>query len=173
MKELKIRYALKLVLVISLWGVNHHVQAQIVPFPNNYVDLGVGAGPNYGIIGIKSVFGYKGTGLMLGVGSVAGETAYEIGFQAKYLWFFINIGYGTYGVYTIEGFGRKEEGLVNGTIVILGGQINLYNQRLYLEAGFGLHSGGEFKGFLGETIQEEAGVSAVIGIGYRIGGSSD
>lgn len=139
------------------------------PYPESFLDLGVGIGSNYGVIGFKSVLGYKGNGLMIGVGSIEGNTASSIGIQLAYKHLFLNIASSTLGYYRTERGLLVDEGLVKGTSVIFGGRVSFDRaKRIFIELGFGFSSGEETDRF-GQKI-EMRGPSFNLGFGYRIGG---
>lgn len=134
---------------------------------DSYVDLGVGVGPNYGITGFKSVIGKNGSGLMVGIGSFDGFTTFSIGAQARSKWWFVNASYAAFGSYEFSGI-FQEKGLLNGLVVITGGQINLVNNKLFLELGIGFHGGSNVTfPVTGEKV-DSGGLSLGAGIGYRI-----
>src|ERR1700712_3663995 len=65
--------------------------------PASIVNVGIGGGINYGIFGVKTVTGYKNSGLLLGLGYCPGGLlGYEIGGQISIKWFYINMGYGVF-----------------------------------------------------------------------------
>jgi len=135
--------------------------------PNSIVSFGIGAGPNYGVFGTKTVIGYKNSGLLLGAGALAGLFAYEIGVQFSPTWFFLNLGYGVYGL-SVNGNTGKQE-LIKGLIFIVGGMINLGKQKkIFIDLGIGYAGGGSIKTSFGQTLDVN-GPSGIIGIGYRIG----
>ena len=74
-----------LVLYIFLFlTIAFNANAQGAPkkvYPNSFVDLSAGVGMNYGMAGVKTVIGYKGTGLYLGTGTVIGEFGFQFGFH--------------------------------------------------------------------------------------------
>lgn len=135
----------------------------------SYMDIGLGIGPNYGLAGGKMVLGYNGNGLAIGVGNFDGFITNSIGIQIKASWFFANVSYGTYGVYKSETFGRKKSGLIEGIIVMTGGQIDILQNKIFLELGLGYAQGGETKDPFGKTIKKVETVTFGLGIGYRIG----
>ena len=82
---------------------------------------------NYGVFGVKSVIGYKNSGLLLGLGAVPGGVlGYEIGAQYSYDWIFFNAGYGVSGI--IEHEGEKPEA-VNSASIIMGGMFSILKIR--------------------------------------------
>ena len=138
-------------------------------YPDSFLDLGIGVGSNYGILGVKTVLGYKGSGLLIGIGSVEGQTTSSIGIQVAYKFFFVNIASSTVGIYRSEVGNQIDEGLVKGTSFIFGGRVNLNNtKRLFLELGLGFSSGDETDKF-GNKV-EMNGPAFNFGFGYRIGG---
>jgi hypothetical protein len=134
------------------------------PFPKSIVDFGIGAGPNYGIFGAKTVIGYKGNGLLVGTGVFTGLFAFQLGAQASYKWFFANLCYGTMASVTNENTGTTE--LANGMIFMGGGKINLTkNKKLFLELGLGYTWGAYLYTPAGSF--PLGGVNAVSGLNYR------
>lgn len=72
-------------------------------FSNSSVNLGLGAGMNYGGVGVKTVLGARNSGLLIGVGSMGnGILGYEIGGQVAIKSFYFNLGYGVSGTYQIN-----------------------------------------------------------------------
>ncbi len=63
-------------MIAILIGLNAFAQEQSSPndYPGSTIDISAGVGKNHGIIGVKSVLGYKGTGLMFAVVSFDGFT---------------------------------------------------------------------------------------------------
>lgn len=148
-------------------------QAEKPPYPKSFADIGIGLGPNYGIFGVKTVIGYKGSGLMVGLGKLEGFLAYEIGLQGSIKWWFVNVGYGVYGVATTEFYyyyGQTEKtSLLKGIIINTGGKINLIRSKnLFLELGIGYGQGGYIEDdFIGYRENINA-VNFVAGLNYRI-----
>lgn len=135
-------------------------------YPKSYVNIGIGGGPNYGGIGLKTVIGYKSSGLLLGVGMLGGMIGYEIGGQVSADGFFLNLGYGAYGVHTNETTGNKE--LLKGGNGIVGGMINLGKQKMiFLDLGIGYSWGATYRTAWGQQMKLST-VIGVIGIGLRI-----
>ena len=136
---------------------------------NTFLDIGVGLGPNYGIVGIKTVIGKNGTGLMIGLGKFDGYTTFSISFQAKYKWWFANLGYGSFGSFEFSGL-IQEKGLLNGFIMLTGAQISLIqNKKLFLELAAGYHGASDVVLPITGQLVDSGGPSLGIGLGYRIG----
>jgi hypothetical protein len=134
------------------------------------VDLGLGFGSNYGIVGVKTVLGKKGTGLMIGVGTLNGFTSIAIGGQVTYNWWFATLSYGPTGSYRLEFNNIVEEGLTESFVFITGGRINLSsNKRLFLELGIGIAAPDKISGRALEPWEANGGFTANAGLGYRIG----
>lgn len=137
--------------------------------PDTYFDIGLGAGPNYGIFGVKTVTGFKGSGLILSIGSFDGYNTASFGFQLSLSWVYLSYVRGAYGSYFVEVNGSTyAEGLLEGNIITLGVNPSLTkNKRLFLDIGVG-HAGGDSSpNPLGGEI-EEGGVSLAFGLGYKI-----
>ncbi|MBI5538759.1 MAG: hypothetical protein HY951_01770 [Bacteroidia bacterium] len=159
---------LLIVLFFLIIKISYGQEIHINSYPNSIIDIGIGVGPNYGIMGFKTVLGYKGTGVMVGAGTISGMFAYEIGLQASAKWLFINIGYGVYGKSTYVTYYYSYEDVISGLIINAGGKINLVkSKKLFLELGIGYGTGGKIESPYGppRTID---GPSAVLGIGYKI-----
>ncbi len=136
--------------------------------PDSYVNLGLGLGMNYGIIGTKTVIGYRNSGLMLGLGFVPGGLlGYEIGAQISYEWFYANIGYGVFGTQKIND--DPTESLKAGDIMV-GAMIDLGRAKtVFIDIGLGHTFGAPtMTGFLGNTIDQNA-FNGVLGLGFRLG----
>lgn len=138
--------------------------------PSNFLDLGVGLGPNYGLIGAKAVIGIKGTGFLIGVGDFDGFRTFSIGVQITYQEWFASVSYGPTGSYSVEFNGVVDKGITKSIVFIAGGRINLNpNKRLFLELGLGFTGSDDIPNPPFGRQEYEGGVTANIGLGYRIG----
>ncbi len=136
--------------------------------PRSFFNIGLGVGPNYGLIGVKTVIGYKDNGLMVGYGMFGGKICYEVGLQGSYKWWFINCSYGAYKLVT--NVSTKESEMAFGLIVITGGKIDLIkSKRLFLDAGAG-YAGGAVLYFKNGPSIPIKGFTFSAGLNYRIGG---
>ncbi len=134
------------------------------PFPSNIVELGIGAGPNYGIFGVKTVIGYKGNGLIIGTGAFTGLFAYHIGVQGAYKWFYGSFCYGTVASVS-SNFSSTE--LVNGMVIGAGGKVNLLrNKKMFLDLGAGYAFGAYYQTPFGEDFL--GGPRIMLGLGFRL-----
>lgn len=127
-------------------------------YPNSIVNLGIGAGPNYGILGLKTVIGFKNNGLMFSAGTLERELFYTVGVQGSYKWLYYNFGYGSYGI--ARSYDDKE--LIKGFIVSTGGMINIGRvKRMFIDLGvsFCTSSNGQY----GQNLLFN------IGYGFRLG----
>jgi len=135
-------------------------------YPKSYVNIGFGGGPNYGGFGLKSVIGYKSSGILLGAGMLSGMIGYEVGGQLSADGFFMNLGYGTYGVHINGTTGNKE--LLKGGNGIIGGMINLGKKKMvFLDLGIGYSWGATYKDAWGKEVKLDT-VIGIIGIGLRV-----
>lgn len=164
----------RIVLIIIVLIFTIELNAQENPstnaVPSNFLDLGIGLGPNYGLIGAKAVIGKKGTGLLIGLGNFDGFTTFSIGAQITYQWWFASITYGPTGSYRVEFNGQVDKGLTESIVFITGGRINLNpNKRLFLELGVGFTGSDDIPGGPFSSQESGGGVTANIGLGYRIG----
>ena len=154
------------ILSLFLLTVSTLIYSQKKEIPNSVIDIGIGAGSNYGIFRVKTIIGYQGSGLLIGLGNLEGYTTYEVGIQVSQDWLFANIGHGVYGIAT-NGYTGKSE-LIKGTIAIIGGKINLLkNKALFIELGIGYASTGTVRTPAGSIPLN--GPTGIIGINYRIG----
>jgi hypothetical protein len=140
-------------------------------YPKSFADIGMGVGPNYGILGFRTVLGYKGNGLLIGVGTHEGYTTLTMGMQFTYKFAFMSIAMGDYASYEVEVNGRTvDKGLLNGTILMFGGRINLVESKeVFLELGIGYAGGDSVQQPFGLPPIEENGVTYCVGVNYRIG----
>jgi len=133
------------------------------PYPRSIIDVAVGVGPTYGIFGAQAVLGYKGSGLLLGVGS-NGLFSYAIGGQFSYDWLFVNLSY----VASVAG--KNSTGNIDpftGMDFLAGGKINLLkSKKLYLQAGLGYEFGTEETKSFGKVSSNS--FTFCLGIGWRI-----
>lgn len=134
-------------------------------YPESIFDVGAGVGTNHGIIGVQTVTGYKGTGLLLAAGYFAGVPTYQVGVKLSYKWLFTSVSYGTYSI--LENTGTGEVVGLNGTILLGGVKLNLLkSKKLYFELGAGWVIG---EGILTPFgIIPDDGPTASLGVGYRI-----
>ena len=100
------------------------------------LNVGVGYGPSYGILGAQLVYGKNNSGLLLGLGATPkGSIAPAIGVQLGINWFFANVGIGPHGEYSLD---DEPFELAQGVFYNIGGMINLERtKRWYLGIGFG------------------------------------
>ena len=137
-------------------------------YPKSYLNIGIGVGANYAEgIGVKSVIGYKNSGLLLGIGSMIGAPVigYEIGGQVSYKWWFVNLTYGATSVV-------NNKYVVNDGTFMTGCMVNLEKtKRLFLEIGLGVTLKTRYSPGL---INFEANVPTFnLGVSYRFGGKSE
>lgn len=139
--------------------------------PRSFANIGLGAGTNYGLLGIKTILGYKNSGLLLGIGTLGGVTGFEVGGQISIQSLYINAGYGTYGFHENGATGKKD--LLKGGNCIIGGMINLGKTKAaFIDLGIGLSWGAKSMNLYGQSVQLTT-LSGVIGIGLRIGGENN
>ncbi|MFO7659212.1 MAG: hypothetical protein R6W78_19295 [Bacteroidales bacterium] len=69
------------------------------PLTVSGINFGVGIGPSYGVIGTKMLIGKNNSGFIVGLGSTPlGKLTPNAGVQLSAKFFFVNFGYGAYGV---------------------------------------------------------------------------
>lgn len=108
---MKISFTLIVLLIVSNIGYCQKDSTQSNPFlnsikplptypkyPNSWLNIGLGTGSNYGGMGIKAVFGFKNSGLTVGVGTNGAQQylSYNIGFQVSYKFLYTSFTYGSY-----------------------------------------------------------------------------
>ena len=154
-----------LLIIILTFGEKSSAQSEL---PNSTINIGVGAGANYGILGTKAVLGYKNSGLLVGLGFIPGTDGligYEIGAQVSSGAGYINVGYGVIGSEQITG-GRWKT--IKAGNFMLGGMISLgRSKRLFIDLGIGHTFGAQSTRILGETISNNGPVFAA-GLGLRL-----
>lgn len=137
--------------------------------PNSIVNVGAGAGVNYGIFGAKTVVGYRNSGLLVGLGYVPGGfLGYEIGVQLSIQWIYVSLGYGVFGTRKVNNDPVKALEAGN---VLIGGMIGLGEEkRIFIDLGVGHTFGAPSYTPLGGGFSaDENAWLAVIGIGIRLG----
>lgn len=149
------------ILLICAIGLNTSAQDDS---KSSIYNLSLGIGPNYGMIGSKSVIGKKHTGLMVGLGVVADKLAYQIGGQIGLGSFYINAGY---GVYEHSGF-KDHNDVVEGYVFNAGVVKDLVEgEPFFINFGLGYSFGGRaFNGL--QSIPINA-FNVAAGIGFRFG----
>jgi len=136
-------------------------------YPKSFINMGIGLGSNYGGFGIKTVTGYKNSGLLVALGSELGYgLGFEVGGQFSYKWWFMNIGYGVYGeAHNLPG----DYQLIKGGIVMTGGMINLGKpKRCFIDLAIGYCFGGTYDDTFDDNIKYNV-VDGSIGLGFRFG----
>ena len=146
--------------------------------PNSFINFGVGAGMNYGMIGTKTVFGYHNSGLLLGLGISPndGSGAYEIGGQIGINWFYANIGYGTctYQLLNVSPYPQTCGSIVFGGMIGLGSE-----KRFFIDLGLGHTFASSFKPFQSSSYFGSSSdikttfFTYTLGLGYRFGDFDD
>lgn len=173
----KILLSILLILSLTAFSQVNNPNKKKQPYPNNAVDLGLGVGSSYGLIGGKAIIGYKGSGLLLGFGGKEVLNAIAIGGQYAQKHFFINAIYGPYGINESINLNKIEKGVLKGLIISLGGRINLIRSKLvFLELGVGFYSAkgaavpnnNYYYNQNQKNQYRETGVTFNAGIGFRL-----
>jgi hypothetical protein len=135
-------------------------------YPSSFLDVGIGAGTNFGMLGAQAVAGKNGSGFLAAIGTLFGMPAWQLGLQLNSDWFFVSGSYGTYTIVKDEAAGKYSS--IQGFIVLTGARIKfLKSKKFFFEIGLGWAGGGSFNSSAGsESVQ---GLSGTAGIGYRIG----
>lgn len=149
-------------LIFTFSGIVHS-QTEL---PRSIINLGIGGGMNYGVFGMKSVIGYKNSGLLIGLGYVpGGKFGYEIGGQFGDKWIFVNAGYGIRGTIDV---GENTMAVKSGSIII-GVMLDLGpKKRTFLELGIGHTFLTKEYEVLGVNLTEDS-IIGIIGLGFRLG----
>ena len=134
--------------------------------PDSHVNFGVGLGKNYGGIGVKTVIGYRNSGLLLGLGSLPGGVlGYEIGGQLSSNAFYANFGYGVLGTYQVN------DGPINpikSMSFLVGGMVSLGKEKAtFIDLGLG-HTIGAPTIQIGPFEESQEAFIFVVGIGFRL-----
>ena len=135
--------------------------------PVSMVNIGIGCGMNYGILGTKTVFGYKNSGLMIGLGIIPGGLfGYEVGGQFSYEFLYCNIGYGVFGT---EQYLNEPATVLTAGGFHLGTMIGIGKaKQLFIDLNVGHTFGAPKRYIWGINIEMDVW-NANIGIGYRFG----
>lgn len=147
----------------SKLNIRHTILAVIIIIACNQVytqnthllNISFGLGHNYAGVGLKTIVGYKNSGLLLSAGFRGFKLAYAIGGQFSIGPWYINGG--------IIPFVTGRENIYNSNMMT-GANINLgQTKKLFLDIGAGYAWGGVIEG-----LNEEAhGFIWAVGIGYR------
>ena len=134
------------------------------PYPQSFMDIGVGVGANFGFRGLQTVIGYKGSGLLLAAGGANGLNIIHFGGQVSHEWFYMSLSYGINGFIIDD---KTNELLPNnGLIFMTGVKLNIHpSKKFYLQTGIG------YRRILIQTQLYHIDVGGLIfcaGLGYRI-----
>jgi hypothetical protein len=134
--------------------------------PDSHMNLGVGLGKNYGGIGLKTVIGYRNSGILVGLGAMPGGIlGYEIGGQVSVDAFYANLTYGVLGSYQIN------DGSVNpikSMSFLVGGMIGLgATKTTFVDLGIG-HTLNAPTIQIGPFEENQEAFIFVVGIGFRL-----
>ncbi len=155
---------IKLILLLFILSKLSFSQIDNSNVPENIISVGFGLGPNHGLIGTKTVVGYKNSGLLIGLGTFNGVISYEIGAQLCPDWYYFNIGYGGFSV-AYDGV-VYEHYLMKGLILMGGGVINLGKRKLfYADLGIGYATGKAEMAYI--SVKKDV-ATINLGIGYRL-----
>jgi hypothetical protein len=135
-----------------------------------YLNMGLGYGANYGVIGTKTVVGPNNSGLMLGLGTTTeGLLGFQLGAQISSGPFFLNVGYGVLGTHYVNElytFQKKKENY-HGVSFMLGIMTKLDKaKRLFFELGIGHSFAAEASHDYDVTYSNNK-LKGTVGIGYR------
>ena len=164
----RLPFLCSILFILTIATLKSNAQSHI---PNSIVNVGVGIGANYGIIGTKTVVGYKNSGLMLGLGyAIGGLPGYQIGGQLSIKWFYMNLSYGV--VQTAKVNNDPTYSVKAGNIMV-GGMIGLgQEKRTFIDLAIG-HSFGAPPLVIyvpyASFEQDQNTVTFCLGIGYRFG----
>ena len=159
----------KVILIVFFTIVFYTVGYGQNDYPKNIVNIGVGLGGNYGGFGTKTIVGFRGSGLLVALGSGGGGLWYEIGGQYSYKWMYLNLGYGVIGTSANPLINNQTE-LIKGKMVNVGAMINLEKSKKYfLDLGIGYDWDGKYT--IDNTTNEKGKFNtfdAAIGFGIRL-----
>lgn len=110
---------------------------------NSLLQLGAGVGATFGMAGVRTVIGYKGNGMLVGMGIARGKLAKQIGFQLSYKWFFMSMTTGDYATYIV--YNTDNYKFAEGQTFITGGHVDISGtKRIFLEIGVGYSWGDSY-----------------------------
>jgi len=134
--------------------------------PNSYVNVGISLGQSSGGLGLKTVIGYRNSGLLFGIGSWgAGITGYKIGGQISIHHFYAEIGYGVVSITQENNYAIYP---ISAGSMLIGGMFGLgKTKHVFIDIGVGYSFGAKIQTMFGEIKAEVLCYN--IGIGYRIG----
>jgi hypothetical protein len=160
-------YEMKNLLLITVLftTILFRVQAQNT-LPNTHVNIGVGLGAPYGVVGTKTILGYRNSGLMVGLGVVPGGLfGYEIGAQLSSQSFYVNLGYGVTGVYQVN---NEPAHTIQCGNLMVGCMLNLNKSKnVFLDIAGG-HTLGAPTVQIGPFEENQGGFTASLGVGVRL-----
>ena len=134
--------------------------------PDSHINLGVGLGMTHGGLGIKTILGYRNSGLMIGLGYIPGGVlGYEFGGQLAIQSFYFNLGYGVSGTYQVND--EPVEVVKCGNFMV-GYMISLDKMKnVFIDLGIG-HTLGAPTVQMGPFEARQGGVIFALGIGVRL-----
>ena len=154
----------RLVIFLLLFSGNYLSQQKDSNFVS-VVDVGVGFGLNYGLLGAQAILGYNGNGVLVAGGYFGGEPTFELGLQLNYEYLFLNVGYGSYAVSSSPNSSNTSS--LIGIIVAGGLKYKIpKNKNIFLQLGGSFATGDGIRTPTG--YQEISKVSIVVGLGYQI-----
>lgn len=134
--------------------------------PDSHMNVGFGFGKNYGGLGVKTVIGYRNSGLLAGLGVLPGGiVGYEIGGQLSAKAFYANFGYGVYSAYQVN------DGPVNpikSMSFLVGGMVTFGKANAtFIDLGLG-HTIGAPTIQIGPFEESQDAFILAVGIGFRL-----
>jgi hypothetical protein len=143
-----------------------HSTAQ-TKLPDSFINVGMGIGGNYGLVGTKTVVGFKNSGLMVGVGlSRDGYPVYQIGGQISYKWAYTTLSYGG----LVHKRNQDDAPIASDANLMLGAMISLgKSKRAFIDLGIGQHLSAYTKNETWAAYGWAASLDAAVGFGYRLG----
>lgn len=158
----------KIVIILIVSFSNNYLILSQSIMPKSFLNIGVGVGMNYGVIGTKTIVGYKNSGLLIGIGFLPdGFIGYEIGGQISYEHAYMNFGYGTYATRKIN---YEAPTVLVAYNILFGGMINIGKvKRIFIDFGIGHTFGAPPLHLYREDIDQNMWTFA-LGCGFRIGG---
>jgi hypothetical protein len=129
------------------------------------INMGVGVGPSYGLMGVKAVLGKNDSGMVIGLGSFMGEVfAYSYGYQMTIESFYLNLVMGN--VIAVKINNNPIEALKGGGL-FLGKMFNFGSGNFYIDVSVG-HTFGVEKTSYYEREFSNDGFSFNLGLNYRL-----
>lgn len=135
----------------------------------SFAEFSFGVGANHALLGLQTVVGKNGNGLLLGIGQYKGYTTKLVGLQLFYESIYFSYARGNYSYYEIEQSDFYSEAVLWGNILMAGFKGSFKGkEKFFMQLGIGLANGGGKQTKSG-TIRDKNSIVLDFGLGYRFG----